>query len=81
MAQFDLFQVPPGKLPLYVGVGGGVKFRDHDDDRVSVRVPVGVSYMLDNAPVDVFLEVAPVVDFTPSTRGGFTAGIGARFWF
>jgi len=79
--KFDLFQVPPGKLPLYVGVGGGVKFRDHDDDRVSVRVPVGVSYMLDNASVDVILEVAPVVDFTPSTHGGFTAGIGARFWF
>jgi hypothetical protein len=32
-------------------------------------------------PVDVFLEVAPILDFTPSTRGGFTAGIGARYWF
>lgn len=79
--KFDIVSVPHGKLPLYLGVGGRVKFRDERDDRLGVRVPVGATYMLDNAPVDVFLEVAPVIDFTPSTRGGFTAGIGARFWF
>lgn len=78
----DLFpSVSEGHLSLYVGVGARVKFRDNDDDRVGIRVPVGLSYMLENVPVDGFVEVAPVIDFTPSTRGGFTAGIGARFWF
>jgi hypothetical protein len=77
----DICSVPDGQLSLYFGVGARVKFRDNADDRVGVRVPVGVSYMLENVPVDVFLEVAPIIDFTPSTRGGFTAGIGARFWF
>ena len=76
----DFHSVPEGRLSLYFGVGMRVKFRD-GEDRVGVRVPVGVSYLLENVPVDVFLEVAPILDFTPSTRGGFTAGIGARFWF
>ena len=79
--KFDLFSVPEGRLPLYFGVGARVKFRNHGDDQVGIRVPVGVSYIFDKAPVDIFLEVAPIIDFTPSIRGGFTAGIGARFWF
>ena len=79
--KFDLVQVPEGALPFYIGVGGRIKFRDNADERVGIRMPVGVSYIFDRIPVDIFLEVAPVIDFTPSTRGGFTAGIGARFWF
>lgn len=76
----DIASVPEGQLSLYFGVGARLKVRD-GEDRLGVRVPVGVSYLLDNVPVDMFLEVAPILDFTPSTRGGFTAGMGARFWF
>lgn len=77
----DLFSTSEGRGSLYYGVGGRVKFRHRDEDRVGVRVPVGVSFKFDRAPVDLFVEVAPVLDFAPSTRGSFTAGIGARFWF
>ena len=77
----DLFSVSEGQLSLYYGVGARVKFRDRADDQVGVRVPVGVSYLFERVPVDVFAEVAPVLDFTPSARGGFTAGIGVRWWF
>ena len=79
--KFDLFSVPEGQLPFYVGVGGRVKFRDNEDDRIGVRVPFGVSYIFEDLPLDIFAEVAPVVDFVPSTHGGFTIGIGARWWF
>lgn len=79
--KFDLIPVPKGEMPLYIGVGGRWKIRDDQEDRVGLRIPVGVSYIFENAPVDVFLEVAPVIDFTPTTRGSFTAGVGARFWF
>jgi len=78
--KFDLFSVPKGRLPLYFGVGPRLKLRD-GQERFGVRVPVGVSYMFEDTPVDVFLEVAPILDFTPSVRGGFTVGIGARYWF
>ena len=67
------------RVPLYYGIGGRAKFGG--DTRLGVRGPLGISYMLENIPVDVFAEVGPLVDFTPKLRFGFTAGIGARLWF
>ena len=77
----DLFDTSEGRGSLYYGVGGRTKFRHRAEDRVGVRAPVGVSFKFDRAPVDLFVEVAPVLDFAPATRGSLTAGIGARFWF
>ena len=79
--RFDVFDVSTGHLPLYFGVGARVKFRDHRDDLVGIRVPVGVNYLFEDVPVSLFVEVAPVLDLAPSTRGGLTAGVGARFRF
>ena len=77
---FDLFSVPSGRLPLYFGAGGRLKFQD-GDDRFGIRFPVGVSYMFDHRPIDIFFEVAPILDVAPSVRGDFNVGVGARFWF
>jgi len=79
--KFDLISVPEGQLPVYVGIGGRAKFRDDDDDRVGFRLPIGISYIFEDLPMDVFAEVAPIIDFTPSTRGGFNIGVGVRWWF
>src|SRR5882724_467529 len=80
--KFDLFDVPQGKLPLYFGVGGLVRFRDDGrDDNVGIRVPVGVSYMFDNLPLDVFAEIGPALDVAPDLHGEITGGVGIRFWF
>ena len=77
----DLFDTNEGQLSLYFGVGARVKFREHAEDRIGVRIPLGVSYKFDRAPVDLFVEVAPIIDFTPSTDGSFSAAVGARYWF
>jgi hypothetical protein len=37
--------------------------------------------MFDNAPVDVFAEIAPAVDVSPDVRGEITGGVGIRYWF
>ena len=79
--KFELISLPRGQLPFYVGVGGWAKFRSPEDSRAGVRVPLGVSYIFDDLPLDLFAEIAPTLEFTPSTRGGFTAGVGARWWF
>ena len=67
------------QLTLYYGVGARAKFGG--DTRIGVRGPVGVSYKIEQVPIDVFAEVGPVLDFTPGVRVSFTAAIGARFWF
>jgi hypothetical protein len=79
---FDLVPVSQGKLPLYLGVGGLLRLRNSNyDDQFGIRVPVGVSYLFDNAPVDIFAEIGPALDLTPSVRGEVTGGVGIRFWF
>lgn len=80
--KLDLVPVTRGRLAGYLGAGGLVRFRDdHYDNQFGVRVPVGVSYMLDNAPVDVFAEIAPALDVAPDVRGEITGGVGLRYWF
>lgn len=79
---FDLLPVSHGLLPVYFGVGAMGRIRnDNRDNEVGIRVPVGVSYMFDRAPVDVFVEVAPGVDVAPTVRADITGGVGIRYWF
>ena len=79
--KFDLFPINSGELPLYFGVGGRVKIPDHGSTRAGVRVPVGISYLFADIPVEVFAEVAPIVDVTPATQLRFNGGIGVRYYF
>jgi hypothetical protein len=79
---FQLFPVSHGQLPLYFGVGGLARIRNDDNsNEFGIRVPVGISYMFENAPVDVFMEVGPALDIAPVVRGEVTGGIGVRYWF
>jgi hypothetical protein len=78
---FDVFQVPRGKLPLYFGIGGRVRFEDDEDDEVGARFPVGVSYFFDNMPVELFGEVVPILDVVPDTNADLNLGVGARYYF
>lgn len=76
-------------LPVYLGVG--LRILDHDggggdDDhvRIGVRGPVGILFDFTNVPLDVFAEIAAVLDYR--TKGdpfglGINGGLGARYYF
>ncbi len=68
-------------LPYYIGIGFRLLLRDEHDSRLGVRVPLGLDYVFEEAPVDVFLELAPVVNLIPETELGLSGGIGVRYWF
>lgn len=76
---FNLISVSSGKLPLYYGIGGRVILSD--DPLLGVRVPVGLDYMFSGAPVDIFLEIVPILDLIPSTDFDIGGGLGVRYWF
>ncbi|MDE3068737.1 MAG: hypothetical protein KGJ60_14480 [Verrucomicrobiota bacterium] len=79
---FNLLPVSQGRLPVYFGVGALGRFRhDRWDDQAGIRVPVGISYMMEGTPLDVFAEIGPALIFTPDVRGQVTGGIGVRYWF
>lgn len=89
-------------LPFYIGVGGrlfdhsydyvamGTRYVDHDT-RVGVRVPFGLLMDFNKVPLDLYFELALVVDliyfnetigpFDNRDRAGFQGGIGLRYYF
>jgi hypothetical protein len=73
------WDVPNGRLPVYVGAGLRVLAGDHPE--AGIRIPVGLSYLVAKAPVEVFAEIVPVVEFAPDTSGELDGAIGVRFYF
>jgi len=79
---FPLITVEKGRLPLYYGIGGRIKFAENDkDDFIGVRIPVGIEYLFETAPVDIFFEIVPILDLAPDTDFDLNAAIGARYFF
>ncbi|HEY6435453.1 MAG TPA: hypothetical protein VIY47_02605 [Ignavibacteriaceae bacterium] len=76
---FDVFPVSSGELPLYFGIGGRAILRD--DPVLGARIPVGIAYMFESFPLDVFAEIAPILNLLPSTSFDLGGGFGVRFRF
>jgi len=76
---FSVFNVKKGRLPLYYGIG--VRFKGGGDNWLGVRIPVGICYMFEKAPLDIFYEIGPVLDLAPDVRLRFTSSIGVRYYF
>ena len=64
----------------YVGVGPTINVRDASQPGLGIRIPVGVSLSFQK-PVDVFMEVAPVIGLIPSTALAANGTMGVRTWF
>jgi hypothetical protein len=83
--KFGLIKVDKGRLPLYFGIGGRVKFLDEgndDDVSVGIRIPVGLAYLFGGGtPLDIFVEVVPILDLTPDSDVTLNASFGLRYWF
>jgi len=76
---FNLIEVSKGKLPFYFGIGGRLKFST--DVILGVRVPLGLAYIFADEPIDVFLEIVPILDLLPKTDFTIGAAIGGRYFF
>ena len=78
------FNMITPRIPFYIGVGGRMKFKNNQsakDDRIGVRVPVGLDFFISEPSSDFFIEIVPVLDLAPKTDFTFNAAIGFRFFF
>ncbi len=76
---FGLLKTKKGSLPVYYGIGGRVLFED--ETKVGVRIPVGISYIFEDAPLDLFFELGPVLDLVPRTEMTLAGFVGLRYYF
>ena len=77
--KYDLIDVDKGILPLYYGVGVRVLFAD--DSHLGIRGVIGLDYLFDGLPLDVFLELVPIFDIVPGTGFSFNGALGIRYFF
>jgi len=49
--------------------------------KVGVRIPVGINYIFAKAPLDIFLEIVPMLELVPRTEFNLNGGIGIRYFF
>ena len=70
-----------GGLPVYYGFGARVLLNSGASSRFGLRVPLGLDFFVAGGNIDIFVEIAPVLDFVPETTFDLAGGIGARFYF
>ena len=75
----NLINIDGNRIPFYYGVGGRLKFQDQS--RFGIRFPVGITFFIREAPIDLFFELVPILDLAPSTDFDLNAAIGARYYF
>ncbi len=86
------------EIPFYVGIGArfwNFDYCDRNDicdygSAFGFRVPIGIALDFNNAPLDIFFQVVPTLDFLSGdyynryrdrNHFGFDGSIGIRFWF
>ncbi|MBU2567713.1 MAG: hypothetical protein KJ967_02925 [Elusimicrobia bacterium] len=73
-----------GSLPVHYGFGaqaqsGGAHSGDHS--RIGLRGVIGLTYLFEKAPFDVFAELAPLLEIGNNSELRLTASVGARYFF
>lgn len=86
LADLRTDEIPDVRFPVWIGVGPRTRFGDspytltQEIVNVGVRIPVGMSFIHDNVPLEAFLELAPGIGLYPATRGFFDVAIGGRYY-
>lgn len=66
-------------LAFYYGIGGRIIFAD--EAKAGVRAPLGLTYVFDDIPFDLFVEAVPILDLTPDTDFAGNGAVGIRYYF
>ena len=71
----------PKRMPLYYGFGARLKAQEDSGGSLGARGVIGITWLVDKEPLDVFLEFAPVFKLFPATELDLDASIGVRYFF
>ena len=82
---FNLFRVETGRMSLFYGAGARLKFAENAiggaETIFSLRVPVGLAYEFEKTPIELFLEIVPMLDLVPATELQLAGAVGFRYYF
>lgn len=68
-------------LPIFLYTGPGIRIKANNNTNVGIKFTGGAGLKFSDIPVEVFLEVSPILDIVPATALDLNAGIGFIFYF
>lgn len=77
----ELARTPDFSLPLYVGVGPYLANIGNDNIALGARGPVGIAFAFNSVPIDIFLEVALLLNVVEDVDVGVGAALGFHYFF
>lgn len=77
---FDAIEAQTGTLAFFYGLGGRILLGG-TNDLLGVRFPFGLNYQFAEYPLEIFAEVAPIIDLSPDTHLRGNSGAGIRYYF
>lgn len=70
------------RFPIYYGFGGRYNGGGNGyDGSFGIRGVIGIAWFPHSTPIDIFAELAPVLQLTSSVGLGLEGGIGIRYFF
>jgi len=69
------------RFPLYYGLGGRINSGAGYSSSAAIRGVFGIAWLPRETNIDVFLELAPSLQLSPSSGFGLDAAIGVRYFF
>ena len=81
MHDFQQFETEAASMPVYFGFGLRLRTTESSATQIGIRIPIGVSYLWDVAPIDFFAEVGPRANIIPQTNFAVDLMIGLRYRF
>lgn len=78
---YKFFNFEEGELPVHIGLGGRLLLRKGQEGNIGMRIPLGITYIFRDIPIEIFGEIVPVVNLIPETDMDVDGGIGFRYFF
>jgi len=83
---FNQIKMKEDHLDVYYGIGGRILFIDKDrgkkdDIKFGPRAPAGLRYEFKEVPIEVFTEIAIILNLIQSVDIDLNIGIGGRYFF
>jgi hypothetical protein len=69
------------RFPLYYGLGARFNSGGGYEESIGIRGVFGIAWFPHSTPIDIFLELVPVLQITSATGLGIDAGLGIRYFF
>ncbi|MFA7228324.1 MAG: hypothetical protein WC061_04750 [Melioribacteraceae bacterium] len=69
------------RLPVYYGIGARLHAGNGGGNTFGARGVIGIVWIPENTPFDLFIELAPVFNLFPETSLHLDLAVGGRYYF